>query len=116
MESSSFNYLRMLRQRHALEAKELAFLINQKSGTAITQYEVGDRVPTLEGAFALEVVFGHDAHGLFPGYFEAVEDAVMRRASLLLEQLQEATDQRSTAKRALLEALPSRVRVSQDAP
>jgi len=108
MKHCSFNYVRTCRQRHALSAEELASLINQRSAAAVSQFESGDRVPTLEGALALQVVFGLAPRELFPDFFASIEDAVMRRAANLYEQLEGLTDRSSQAKRTLVEEMPSR--------
>lgn len=108
MKHSTFNYVRTHRQRHALSEEELALLINQRAKSSIALIEAGDRLPTLEGAFALQVIFGVELAKLFPDYFEGVEDAVMRRASLLHESLDGRSDERSKAKLALLEAMAAR--------
>lgn len=108
MQHSTFNYVRTFRQRSALSEEELAYLINQMSHTAVSYFETGDRVPTLEGVLALQVIFGIGPRDMFPGYYERVEDGVMRRAAQLLARLEGKTDQRSEAKRQLLEAMPGR--------
>lgn len=102
MEISVHNYVRTLRKAAGLTQGELAFLINQRSENAVRLFEIGDRVPLLEGALALQIVFGVELKAIFPGYYEQVEDAVMRRGRLLDEQLEDKTDSRSTAVRALL--------------
>lgn len=108
MKDSTFSYVRSYRQRHALATEELALLVNQRSSSAISLIETGDRAPTLEAALALQVIFGADIPSLFPGLFERVEDGVMRRARALYEDLEGSTDPRSHAKRALLEAMAAR--------
>lgn len=105
---STFNYVRTCRQRHALTAQELSKLVGQSSETAISKIENGDRVPTLEVALALQVVFGLPPKALFPEFYEYVEDRVMRRARDLYEAIEGATDNRSAAKRELLEAMAGR--------
>jgi len=114
MKNSTFNYVRTQRQRHALSEEELALLINQRAKSSVALIESGDRLPTLESAFALQVVFGVELKQLFPDYYEAVEDGVMRRASLLHERLEGKADIRSQAKRELLEAMAQRHEISFD--
>lgn len=108
MRQHTFNYVRTCRLRHALTPQELAHLINQRSATAISQFEAGDRVPSLEGVLALQVVFGLKPHELFPDFFAKVEEAVMRRAKTQYEELEGNTDPRSEAKRELFDAMPGR--------
>lgn len=114
MKHGTFNYVRTQRQRHALSEEELALLINQRAKSSIALIESGDRLPTLESAFALQVVFGIELRQLFPDYYEQVEDGVMRRASLLHETLEAKDDARSLTKRELLEAMASRHEISFD--
>lgn len=105
MNNASFNYVRTFRQRHALTEDELALLINQRSHTSVSRIEVGRRVPNLEGALALQVLFRQEPRRLFPGLYEAVEDGVMRRGKFLIDALAGRTDPRSVAKREFLEGL-----------
>jgi len=108
MKHGSFNYVRTSRQRHALTTDEVALLIGQKGKAAVPQFEAGSRVPTLEVALALQVVFGLPPREMFPELFERIEDAVMRRASELHARLDGLTDRFSEAKRSLLEEMPGR--------
>lgn len=112
MKHSSFNYVRVSRERHGLSREDLAGLMEQRSLRAIRRFERGDAVPTLEGALALQVIFGMEPRDIFPGLFEVVEDAVMRRARDLYAKLEGLTDRWSAAKRELLEAIPARARGS----
>jgi DNA-binding XRE family transcriptional regulator len=108
MNNASFNYVRTFRQRHGLFNEELALLINQRSRTAVSFFETGDRVPNLEGALALQVVFGVAPREMFPGFYETVEEGVMRRAERLHARLEGKTDQRSAARLRLLEEMVAR--------
>jgi DNA-binding XRE family transcriptional regulator len=105
MNNASFNYVRTFRQRHVLTEDELAFLISQRSHTAVSRIEVGRRVPNLEGALALQVLFRQQPRQMFPGFYEAVEDGVMRRCKTLIDALADKADPRSVAKRRFLEGL-----------
>ena len=105
MNHASFNYVRTFRQRHALTEDELAFLINQRSHTAISRIEVGRRVPNLQCAFALQVLFRQQPRQMFPGCYEEVEDGVMRRCKFMIDRLAGKIDPRSVAKREFLEGL-----------
>ena len=105
MKNPLFNYVRTFRLRSALSEEDLAFLLNQKAQSAISQFEAGDRVPGLESTLGLEVLFRQTPRQLFPGYYEWVQEEVMRRACELLDRLGSASDQRSRHKRAFLETL-----------
>ena len=108
MKRAAFNYVRAFRQRHGLTARDLSFLINQRSHTFVSLIEGGWGAPPLAGALALQVLFGQQPRQLFPGLYESIEDSVMRRASVLLRRLEGRQDRRSVAKREFLESLASR--------
>jgi hypothetical protein len=65
-------------------------------------------VPTLEGALALQVIFGMAPREMFPDFFAWVEDAVMRRGAELYEKVEGKTDRRAVAHRELLDAMADR--------
>ncbi len=109
MKHSVFNIVRGHRNEGALCSDELATLIGIKSHTSISQYESGDTRPSLEHAFALQIVFGKEVRELFPGLFEGVEEGVMIRAREFLVLLEGLTDPWSRRKRELLEAIPRHV-------
>jgi DNA-binding XRE family transcriptional regulator len=105
MNQTAFNYVRTFRQRYALTEDELASLVSHQSHTPISRIETGRSLPTLGVAIALEVLFKQSPRQMFPGLFESVEDEVMRRAKVFLDDLEGKTDARSRAKRDLLEGL-----------
>jgi transcriptional regulator with XRE-family HTH domain len=105
MNHAAFNYVRTFRQRHGLSERELAFLIDQRSHTAVSQIEIGRRVANLASALALQVLFRQSPRQMFPGLYEAVEDTLMRRAHTLLSGLEGKDDARSESKREFLEGL-----------
>jgi transcriptional regulator with XRE-family HTH domain len=107
-QSPPFNYVRMCMHRHGLSRIGLAKLVGYKSRKAINRIANGHRKPTLETAFALQIIFGFVPHELFPGIFERVEEGVMRRGQELHELLEGLDDSRSAAVRELLEAMPAR--------
>jgi len=76
MKKFRFNYVRTFRQRFALSAKEVGALLGQRGPSAVCRYERGDRLPRLEEALALEVVFGQSPRQLFPEFYEHVEERV----------------------------------------
>jgi len=105
---SSFNYVRTYRKRNALSTRELAALLGLRSGASVAKFERGERAASLWTAFALQVVFGVAPRELFPGLYETVEDAVMRRARSLHNTLEGRTDAASGVKRELLDDMPRR--------
>jgi transcriptional regulator with XRE-family HTH domain len=102
----SFNYVRTYRRRYALTEEELGFLLGLRGHSAVSQYESGERNPTLETALGLQVLFDQQPRQLFPGLYEKVEDRVMTRIAKLLGRLDGKRDQRSQAKREFLEDVP----------
>jgi len=108
MKNCAFNYVRTHRKRHALSPDDLAHLIRQDAASAISQYENGRRVPTLEVALALQVVFGMAPREMFPDFFAHIEEEVMCRGAKLYERLDGLSDRRSVARRELLDAMASR--------
>lgn len=98
----------MCMKRHGLSRINLAQLVGYKSRKSLNRIANGRRKPTLETAFALQIIFGFVPHELFPGLFERVEEGVMRRGQELHVLLEGLDDSRSTAVRELLEAMPTR--------
>ena len=105
MKDCSFNYVRTHRERHALTVDELGHLTGHAS-SGITKIEGGDRMPSLAVALGLQVIFGLAPREMFPDYFGCIEEAVMRRAKALYDEIAEQTDRRSVAKRALFDSMP----------
>jgi DNA-binding XRE family transcriptional regulator len=81
------NYIRSLRRRAVLSQDELAFLIGSASGTSVLRHEDDQRVPALDTALAYSVIFRADVSEVFAGRYETAEDAVRRRARMLITQL-----------------------------
>lgn len=73
----------MYRKRSGLSQDEVAFLLGCKSGAKLSRYERGGRLPSLETAIALELVFGVDSRELFRGHHTRVYQRVRRRAQRL---------------------------------
>ena len=73
------NYLRTHRKRRGLSQGDVAFLLGSPTGARVSRYERFRRQPTLQTAFAYEVIFGIPARELFAGLFEEVKRATVRR-------------------------------------
>lgn len=97
------NYVRTQRRRWALTQEEVADLLGFESRTCISRIEQGKRIPSLESALALEVLFGEPPKQLFPQVYAESEEALMQRASLLQEGLLHTTKPRQMRKRECLE-------------
>lgn len=96
-------YLRLERLRSGLTEGELANLTGRASGSIISRLEAQLRQPSLAECFGFEILFGCDAHTLFPALFNTVEEEVMRRAYELYEQLQGTPSKTVRDKLATLE-------------
>lgn len=97
------NRVRTERRRWALTQKEVALLLGFESRTPVSRIEQGERVPNLETALALEVLFGVAPRTLFPQVFGEIEEQVMREALTLYEATLQSSKPREKRKRALLE-------------
>jgi DNA-binding XRE family transcriptional regulator len=109
------NYVRTLRRRWALTQEELASLAGIESRSSVSRIEQGERLPSLEAALALEVLFGSAPKSIFPHCYAEVEEAVMRKASVLHEGLIHSTNPAEKRKSALLEGALSRATASHEA-
>ena len=110
MEKPGFNHVRTFRQRNALSEGDLGFLIGRSQST-VSSTELGDSVPNLDAALALQVLFHLPPKELFPAYYEKVEERVMRQTAMLIDALERELDRKSDrrllAKLEFLEGLAS---------
>ena len=81
-------YLRSYRRRWGLTQNELARLLGCKTGAVVSRLERFGRQPSLESAYALEVIFGTSPIELFPGLHAKVKKAVIARIRDLYDELQ----------------------------
>ena len=77
----------MHRKRSGLGQDDVAYLLGSGSGTKISRYEHGSRLPSLKSAFALEAAFHTPARELFAGVFDEVERATEARARRLARRI-----------------------------
>lgn len=94
-------YLRTQRRTWGLTQRELASLIGLTSGAHISRIEHGKRAPTVEVAFACQVIFGIPPSAMFPQAYALVEEKVMRNIYRFHLQLGNATDLSGMRKREL---------------
>ena len=85
------NYLLTHRKRFGLTQAEVAFLLDCRHKTKVSDYEQRARRPVLETALAYEAVFGTPVRELFAGMFDEVEIVTHRRARALARKLSAAT-------------------------
>jgi transcriptional regulator with XRE-family HTH domain len=82
-------YLVSYRRRWGFTQPELSFLLGHRSASVVSRLELGLRQPSLETAFAFEVIFGVPAAELFPSLFDSTEEEVLTRAYDLYERFQD---------------------------
>jgi len=102
------SYLRTHRLRWGLSCAELANLLGI-SKSSLIRYELELRPIPARVLVACELVFGVPGSELFPGFYEAIEDALMARALPLHARVADRNDPFSRKKQALLEAMPGRL-------
>ncbi len=102
------NHLGSHRKRWRLSEQELANLLGYRFKSAISRAEANERLPTMIFALGCEVVFGQSARNLFPSLYAEVEDAVMRRAKKLDDQLRDDYSHDANVKRELLSTMAKR--------
>lgn len=102
------NYLRTHRKRTGLSQDEIAFLLGCHSGSQISRCERNRRIPTLENALALEIIFGVPVHELFSGLFSKAEQQIIRRVGRLARKVHGSPQDRYTEQK--LNALAAIVR------
>jgi len=107
MASHLHNYLRTYRKRAGLSQVEMALLLGSQSGAKVSRYEHTARRPSLETAFAYEVVLHASLRDLFAGMYRDVEKQTRKRARTLLRKLESAdpADFQVIRKLALLRSL-----------
>jgi hypothetical protein len=103
------SYVRPFRRRWALTQKELGFLIGGKSGTLVCRIEVATRIPSFAVGFAFAVIFDTPIVDLFPVFNAETQEALLRRATELYEELQGNPSQANRTKLDFLEALLARL-------
>ena len=84
MYKSLQNYISSHRRKHALSQSDLSVLLGAENRATVSRYEHALRLPNLETALALEVVFGLPASELFAGVAGRAKEDVSRRARALL--------------------------------
>ena len=73
------NYLRVYRRRAGLSQDEMAFLLGAKEGAKVSRYERFARTPTIDTAYAYEVVFQDVPSEMFGGIYDKVERRTRKR-------------------------------------
>ena len=93
------NYLLSQRKRTALSQDEVAFLMGTHGGAGISRYEQFTQMPSLETAFALELILQRPARELFVGIYERAQQRVQSRAKTLAYKTDQAKPSRRTLRK-----------------
>ena len=81
-------------------------LMGVENGSSVSRFERGDRIPSLEGLIALEIICEQPIQKIFGGVAEGVRDNIAVRAAALREGTSDAkVDQRLATKLAALARL-----------
>lgn len=95
------SYLHTLRKQWGLSQPELAALLNL-TGSALCRFENRSRRPTAELLVSAEVLFGHRAKDIFPGFYRAVERAIVERARAERKRIEALADASAAQKHRFL--------------
>ena len=106
------NYLRALRKQWPLTQDELALLLGLSSQGTISRYERVGGLPTSLALIRLEIIFEGKLRGLYPKAFSDAEMFIIRRARMLLRELEDQNSETAALKRKLLADLISRIESS----
>ena len=68
------------RKRSGLSQKQIAYLLDRRSSGQISRYENGSRLPTLQIALKLEIIFGVPIRHLFSDFYTGLWWEIKKRA------------------------------------
>lgn len=86
------NRLWQTRKRRGLEQKQVAYLLNHHTADQVSRYELGTRLPTLEIALLLEIIYGAPLRVLYKDLYERLQSEFRERLEhvpQLLDRLSE---------------------------
>jgi transcriptional regulator with XRE-family HTH domain len=73
------NRLWQTRKRRGLEQKNVAYLLNHHTADQVSRYELGTRMPTLETALLLEMIYGAPLRVLYKDIYERLQAELRER-------------------------------------
>src|SRR5918911_1250382 len=82
------NRLWQTRKKRGLEQKQVAYLLNHHTPDQVSRYELGTRLPTLETALLLEMIYGAPLRVLYKDLYERLQ-ADLRARFERIPQLQD---------------------------
>ena len=91
------SYLHTLRKRAGLSQPDLAALLDL-TASALCRFENLSRRPTAELFVGTEVIFGHAAKDVFPGFYHDIEREIVNRARAQFARLESKVDSASREK------------------
>ena len=98
----------MYRKRSGLSQDETALLLGYPTGQQVCRYERLARQPPLHIVLAYEALFGVPVRELLGGVFEKQQEAIRKRAGIVIKQLeQQKPNRRTTRKLQLLQTITS---------
>ena len=100
--------LRKHRRLWGLSAKELSCLFGIKPSAQLSRIEHGKRPPSIEVAFACQVLFGVEPSTMFPHLYALAEDRIMRHIAERHLALADSITPSGIRKRELYEAALNR--------
>jgi len=77
------NRLWTARKRRGLEQKQVAYLLNHNTSDQVSRYELGTRIPTLEMALLLEIIYGAPLRVLYRDLYEQLQTQLRERLQRL---------------------------------
>lgn len=99
-----------IRKLTKLAQQDVADLLKRGAGRSmVSRLESGERPPTIRQLLCLTIIYGVPASALFPGYYDTLEEEVMRNAAVLLERVEGRTSEAAKAKRHFLYAMAKRI-------
>lgn len=113
MKSAFHSYLRKKRRQYGLSQDDIATILGVYSRSHVSMLETGDRRPSAEQVYVLNLLFGDPDEQLFPGLFTHAKAHLADTLRNLLGQENPARSG-SLGRRKLLEDALSRI-VSDDA-
>lgn len=104
------NHLQANRKLTKLSQQDVAELLKHGADRSIvSRLESGERPPTLRQLLCLTIIYGVPASALYPDYYDALEEEIMRNAASLLERVEARTSEVAKAKRQYLYAMARRI-------
>jgi transcriptional regulator with XRE-family HTH domain len=105
MTSAFHSYLRKRRRQYGLSQDDIAAILGVYSRSHVSMLESGDRRPSAEQVYLLNLLFGEDEGQLFPGLFSGARRQLAVKLRLLLGQDNPARSGSAGRRKVLEDAL-----------